>query len=162
MWVIEILAILSLAVVLYRFPAARPAALASFAVLGVILIAIVVIQDQQDHAGISDIPIDLVSITGFRLQPAYRNSYTLSGRIHNGSDARTIEELTLTVRLYDCPTGSLGDACVVIGEDTANVPVKVPPGQTRALQGEVAYYDLPEVEGQRVWDYEVTRIRADK
>ncbi len=162
MWVLEIIAILALGLVLYRFPAARPAALISFAVLGVGLVAVLLFQEQRDRDGAADIPLDLVSIEGFRLQPGYRNSYSISGRVHNGSRTRSMESLTLTVRLYDCPTPSPGENCVIIGEDRAILPVNIPPGQTRALHGEVAYYDLPEIEGQRVWDYEITAVRARK
>lgn len=162
MWVIEVLAVLSLGLVLYRYPAARPAALISFAVLGVILAAVLVIQELQERHGDSDIPLDLISISEFSLHAGYRNSYTLSGRIHNGSDSRTVEGVTLTVRLYDCPTKSLGEGCVIIGEDSAILHVSVPPGQSRALHGEVAYYNLPEVNGQRVWDYEIAAVRALK
>src|SRR5262245_49317043 len=55
---------------------------------------------------------------------------TLTGRVLNGSPAYRLRDVTLTVRLRDCPeTAAEPATCPVVGEAEAIARPDVPPGQ---------------------------------
>jgi hypothetical protein len=86
---------------------------------------------------------------------------TLSGRVTNGSPRYRLRDLTLAVRLRDCPEPSTSvDACPVIGEATAIARPDVPPGQIRALRAHFVFSSVPPVAGTLRWDWRITAIRA--
>ena len=86
---------------------------------------------------------------------------SLSGRIANGSPRYRLRELTLAVRLRDCPGPEAPpDGCPVIGEATAIARPDVPPGQIRALQAHFVFSEVPPVAGTLRWDWRITGIRA--
>ena len=73
---------------------------------------------------------------------------TLTGRVHNGSDAYRLRDLTLALRLRDCPAAETPvEACPVIGEATAIARPDAPPGQIRALSAHFLFSSLPPVAG---------------
>lgn len=85
----------------------------------------------------------------------------LSGRVRNDSPEWRLRELTMTLRLRDCPdAASPPDACPVIGEASAIARPDVPPGQIRALSAHFIFANLPEPVGTLGWDWEITAIRA--
>jgi hypothetical protein len=83
---------------------------------------------------------------------------TLTGRVRNGSGFR-LRELTLAVRLYDCPDAEPPD-CPVIGEAEAIARPDVPPGQLRAFSAHFVFANLPRLAGTLRWDWRVTATRA--
>ncbi|HMQ95370.1 MAG TPA: hypothetical protein PKA33_09880 [Amaricoccus sp.] len=86
---------------------------------------------------------------------------TLSGRVANGSPEFRLREMTLEVRLYDCPTPATALAeCPVIGEASAIARPDVPPGQLRAFTAHFVFANLPEPVGTLGWDSRVSGTRA--
>jgi hypothetical protein len=109
-----------------------------------------------------ELALDLIEVT-----PSARGA-TLTGRIHNGSDAYRLREVTLTLRLRDCPAeegeergdGVPVESCPVIGESTAIARPDVPPGQIRALSAHFVFSSLPPVKGRLRWDWRIVAVRA--
>jgi hypothetical protein len=86
---------------------------------------------------------------------------TLSGRIRNDSPSYRLRDLTLELRLHDCPDANAApETCPVIGEATTIARPDVPPGQLRALSAHFIFSDLPPVTGTLGWDWRIARIRA--
>ena len=86
---------------------------------------------------------------------------TLTGRVRNDSPDYRLRELTLALRLRDCPDAAGPvEACPVIGEATAIARPDAPPGQIRALSAHFLFRNLPPVTGVLRWDWEIVGIRA--
>lgn len=86
---------------------------------------------------------------------------TLTGRVANGSAAWRLREMTIAVRLLDCPEPATPPAdCTVIGEATAIARPDAPPGQVRAFSASFIFANLPELEGTLAWDWRIVEIRA--
>jgi hypothetical protein len=86
---------------------------------------------------------------------------TLTGRVQNGSPDARLRELTLTLRLRDCPKADTPvPDCPVIGESQAIARPDAPPGQIRALSAHFLFSDLPAVTGTLRWDWAIAGIRA--
>jgi hypothetical protein len=89
------------------------------------------------------------------------NGATLSGRVRNGSERYRLRDLTLVLRLRDCPTAETAPAeCPVIGEAQAIARPDVPPGQIRALSAHFTFRNLPPVTGTLAWDGTIAATRA--
>ena len=103
----------------------------------------------------AELTLDQVEVT-----PTQRGA-TLTGRVQNGSEAYRLRELTLALRLRDCPDEETPvEACPVIGEATAIARPDAPPGQIRALSAHFLFSSLPPVAGTPRWDWRITAIRA--
>ncbi len=86
---------------------------------------------------------------------------TLGGRVTNTSPAFHLREMTLDVRLYDCPRPDTDlVACPVIGEASAIARPDTPPGQLRAFSAHFVFANVPEPVGTLGWDWRITGIRA--
>ena len=86
---------------------------------------------------------------------------TLAGRVRNGSERFRLRDLTMTLRLRDCPTEDAAAAdCPVIGEAQAIARPDVPPGQIRALRAHFTFVNLPPVTGTLAWDWTIAETRA--
>ncbi len=101
-----------------------------------------------------------LALEDLALAPTARGA-TLTGRIRNDSPSYRLRDLTLAVRLRDCPQEDAAvETCPVIGEATAIARPDVPPGQIRALTAHFIFTSLPEVGGTLRWDWRITEIRA--
>lgn len=86
---------------------------------------------------------------------------TLTGRVTNGSESYRLRELTLEVRLRDCPEPDAApETCPAIGQASAISRPDVPPGQIRAFSAHFIFANRPGVTGTLRWDWEVTALRA--
>ena len=86
---------------------------------------------------------------------------TMTGRVRNGSERYRLRDLTLALRLRDCPSEEAAvESCPVIGEATAIARPDVPPGQIRALSAHFLFSSLPPVAGVLRWDWRITAVRA--
>ena len=85
----------------------------------------------------------------------------LAGRVRNASPEWRLREMTVTLRLHDCPeTAAPPSTCPVIGEASAIARPDVPPGQIRAFSATFIFANLPEPAGTLGWDWEITGSRA--
>lgn len=86
---------------------------------------------------------------------------TLRGRVLNGSPTYRLREMTLVLRLRDCPTDdAVPTDCPVIGESTAIARPDAPPGQLRAFDALFVFANVPPVTGVLRWDWEIAETRA--
>jgi hypothetical protein len=86
---------------------------------------------------------------------------TMTGRVLNGSPSYRLRDMTLTVRLHDCPKPEAEPAtCPVIGEADAIARPDVPPGQMRGFSAHFTFAHLPPLTGSLRWDLRVAGIRA--
>lgn len=85
----------------------------------------------------------------------------LTGRVQNTSTDFRLLDMTLRLRLHDCPApGMTPSDCPVIGEATAIARPDVPPGQIRGLSASFVFANLPPLLGTLSWDWDVVDTRA--
>lgn len=85
----------------------------------------------------------------------------LQGRVMNGSSAFRLREMTLTLRLRDCPAEDAEPAsCPIIGESTATARPDAPPGQIRGFDALFVFANVQAVTGVLRWDWEIAETRA--
>ena len=84
---------------------------------------------------------------------------TLAGRVQNVSRYH-LRDMTVAVRLYDCPAAGTPPSCPVIGEAEAIARPDVPPDQLRGFAAHFVFADLPALTGTLRWDWRVTATRA--
>ena len=95
----------------------------------------------------AELTLDLVEVA-----PTARGA-TLTGRVRNGSEAYRLRDLTLALRLRDCPAEAAPvEACPVIGEAQAIALPDVPPGRIRALSAHFVFTSLLPVVGTLRWN----------
>lgn len=88
-------------------------------------------------------------------------SAALTGRVLNGSPEFRLREMTLRLRLFDCPDEDVAVAtCPVIGDATAIARPDAPPGQIRGFEALFVFTNLPPLTGVLRWDWAVTGTRA--
>jgi hypothetical protein len=86
---------------------------------------------------------------------------TLTGRVLNGSPDYRLRDMTLTVRLRDCPEPEAEPAtCPVIAEARAIARPDVPPGQLRGFSAHFTFANVPPLTGTLRWDLDVAATRA--
>ena len=159
------IAVLVLALVAYVYAlVALPAFRRAGILIGVVLAAVLAIYlaqagSESDRSATRISPAEL-TLSDLDFVRTVRGG-TLSGRVTNASPRYRLRELTLAVRLRDCPEPSAAvDSCPVIGKSTAIARPDVPPGQIRALQAHFLFSSVPPVAGTLRWDWRITAIRA--
>ena len=106
------------------------------------------------------IPPEEITLADIEIERSIRGA-SLTARITNGSESYRLIDLTLALRLRDCPAADTATAdCPVIGEARAIARPDVPPGQVRAVSAHFIFTDLPTVEGTPRWDWTITDTRA--
>jgi hypothetical protein len=86
---------------------------------------------------------------------------TLTGRVLNGSPDYRLRDMTLVVRLHDCPEPEAEPAtCPVIAESDAVARPDVPPGQIRGFSAHFTFAHLPPLTGTLRWSLNVAATRA--
>ncbi len=155
-----VLALVAYGYVLLTMPESRRwgAILGLVAVLG--LGTYFVLQSSESDRAAERIPATQITIDQVTLTQTARG-VTLTGRVTNGSPDARLRDLTLTLRLRDCPTPETQPAdCPVIGESRAISRPDAPPGQIRALSAHFVFSDLPPVAGTLRWDWSIAGTRA--
>jgi hypothetical protein len=81
--------------------------------------------------------------------------------VQNGSPEFRLRDMTLGLRLRDCPEPEADPpSCPVIGEAQAIARPDVPPGQLRAFSAHFSFANLPPVAGTLRWDLAIAGTRA--
>ena len=107
-----------------------------------------------------DIPPEALVIDLLDLTRTPRGA-DLTGRVQNTSPDYRLLDMTLRLRLHDCPApGMTTTDCPVIGESTAIARPDAPPGQIRGLSASFVFANLPPLLGTLSWDWEVVDTRA--
>lgn len=102
-----------------------------------------------------ELVLDQIAVT-----PTMRGA-EMTGRVQNLSPDWRLRDMTLELRLRDCPeAGAPAGDCPVIGQATAIARPDVPPGQLRALTAHFLFTNLPEPQGVLDWDWTIIETRA--
>ena len=159
------LAVLVLALVAYgyaliSYPELRRPGLIGGALVAAGLVVYFVRNPSESEVAATRIPAEEIALDELTLERT-PNGATLAGRIRNGSGRFRLRDLTLTLRLRDCPTEDTAPAdCPVIGEAEAIARPDVPPGQIRALSAHFTFINLPPLTGTLAWDWAIAETRA--
>ena len=113
------------------------------------------IEEEDSKHRITSSEIDLIDL---RLGPLYAHGfYQLTGRIRNrAAHERTLNSITLVATLRE-KEGSPD----IVGVQTVQIRVQVPPYQTRAISETIQFPNLPQLT-QPAWTYFISEIRGDK
>jgi hypothetical protein len=159
------LAVLVLALVAYgyallSYPEFRRPGLIGGALVAAGLAVYFVRHPSESELAATRIPAEDILLDELTLE-RIPSGATVTGRVRNGSDRFRLRDLTLVLRLRDCPTADTptGD-CPVIGEAQAIARPDVPPGQIRALTARFTFINLPPVTGTIAWDWTIAETRA--
>ncbi len=159
------IAVLVLALVAYgyamlSYPEFRRPGLIGGVLVAAALAAYFMLQGPESDRAAVRIEPDEIVLSDLALSDNLRGA-TLTGRVQNNSERFRLRDLTLTLRLRDCPASDTPPAdCPVIGESRAIARPDVPPGQIRALSAHFVFSDLPPVAGTLRWDWTIVETRA--
>lgn len=177
-------ALLILAVIIAAF-AVPTFGKALLGVIGVLIIICVLwylseqAETESSKKRIAPYEIELTELT---LVPGYGSgSYKLQGRIKNMSSAYTLKSVNLKLTMQDCkrrhtaeeflnddkteeestPWEKYQEQCDVVGEDDVYIWGNIPPGQTRAVDEYVSFYNMPSLKGKPTWHYAISEIKGE-
>lgn len=155
-----VLSLVAFGYVLIRWPAARLPGLLAAAVVAAILGLTLSRQPPEGTLVTTRIPADQLTLDQIAFARTPRGA-SISGRVTNGSPSYRLRDMTLTLRLHDCPADDTPrDQCPVIGESRAIARPDVPPTQIRAFTAHFGFAGVPPVEGRLDWDLAITETRA--
>ncbi len=137
----------------------RRSVLATLAVLLVIVGAALLYTQVQDSVKQGRIPVSEVRFEDFSMQPAYGDSYRMNARVHNMSSDRTLHYFGLTITAADCLAQQGQQQCLVVGEQSKEIRVEVPPRQARDITDQFAFGRI-RARGELQWDHEITYTGA--
>jgi hypothetical protein len=157
--VVLVLVLVAYGFVLVSYPELRSVALgvggAAVAGLG----AYFWLTEPEDTQSGGRIAREEVVLDRVEVVPSLRGA-TLTGRVRNGSPSYRLREMTLVLRLRDCPELAGSDDCPVIAESTAIARPDVPPAQVRAFQARFIFAPQPVIEGTGRWEWDLVDVRA--
>jgi hypothetical protein len=157
--VVLVLALLAYAFALLSYPEFRRPGLIGGALVALGLGLYFWLQTPEAARATARIAAEELTLDKLDLARTPRGA-TLSGRVQNGSDRYRLREMTLVVRLYDCPAGAAAPDCPVIGEAQSIARPDVPPGQLRGFSAHFVFADRPPVAGHLAWDWRIAATRA--
>ncbi len=123
-------------------------------IIGLIWYAEVGVEEKSDL-----IPAAAVQLLNTKMMPAYGGSYKLTARVKNTASDRTLTRIALTVIASDCAGAEGSVQCEVIGEQSKEIHIVVPPLQARDIADQFAF-DNMRPKGNLNWDYRVDYTRG--
>ena len=155
-----ILVLIAYGYVLAAYPEYRLPGLALGAVAVVLLAGYFWRTEPEGARTASRIPPDELVLDQLALEQTPRGA-TFSGRVRNTSERFRLREMTIALRLHDCPAPETPlPECPVIGEATAIARPDAPPGQIRAFSTHYVFSNLPAVTGLLRWEWVIEETRA--
>jgi hypothetical protein len=161
MWWLLLLVIVIIAA--FAVPRFGKALLGTVAVVVVVIAVYIFDSDRRNKAETAAartrIQFSEVELVDLGLQPRYKytqsGSYTLVGRVRNGSAQYTLSQIRLKLTMRDCtePAG-----CETVGEVDESIYLSVPPGQARDLDEFVDFSGLGQPRGKHQWDYQLLEV----
>jgi uncharacterized membrane protein len=122
---------------------------------------------KAEEARWSLVKTDQVQIRDASLKSKGGETFDAALSVHNGSTMR-VNAVEATVTLYDCYsnpslTKKLPNKqnCEIIGETNYIFKASIPPSQTRGLQAELRFANLPQAKGSSTFNIAVTRVKAN-
>ncbi len=130
--------------------------------LGLVIASVVGViwyAEFEDKRYAGAIPVEYVQLTNTSMVPGYGSSFQFAARVKNAADQHVLTVFSLTVIASDCPVGQSEPQCEIIGEQTKEIHVVVPPNQARDIS-EQFRFDGMRPKGELTWDYRVNYTRA--
>jgi hypothetical protein len=85
----------------------------------------------------------------------------MQGRVLNASPDFRLLDMTLKLRLRDCPEPEAeSETCPIIGEAQTIARPDAPAGQIRGFSAPFTFANLPPLVGTLAWDWEIVATRA--
>lgn len=142
-----------------RWPQARIPGLIAAALVAAILGFTAMRQTPEATRAATRILPDALTLDQIAFERTARGA-SVSGRVTNGSPNYRLREMTLLLRLHDCPGDTPRDQCPVIGESRAIARPDVPPTQIRAFTAHFGFAGVPPVAGRLDWEMSILETRA--
>jgi hypothetical protein len=151
------LIIIALGVIAIRFPQFRRA-------IGITLIIIlltvggIIWQDSKvRRSEFHRISADQTRLSHMAVRPGLNSrSFVINGRLQNRDLDHSILSIRLRVTLEDCHDS----LCEIIGQEEADLPLEVPPDQSRDFRLTIPFSSVPVLTGESNWKFEILSIRA--
>lgn len=159
-WILLAIAIgLAIGLLILSF-GARRAAIGLIGGLVVLLGALIWYADTYDKERTGRVPTTSVRLDNFAMTPAYGGSFRLYARARNDAEHDTLEAFGVTVTASDCVTeGDEPPSCVVIGEQSSEIRVSVPPKQARDINEQIPFPPM-RPQGELSWSYRIDYVRS--
>jgi hypothetical protein len=155
-----VLTLVAYGYVLLVYPEIRRAALLVGALLAAALAAYFLWATPEAQVAETRIAPEDLTLDHIETERTPRGA-TVTGRVTNGSERYRLRDMTLVLRLLDCPDpADLPDSCPVIGESTAIARPDVPAGQIRAFTAHFIFSGVPPVVGTFRTELTVTATRG--
>ncbi len=137
----------------------RRALIVLLAVTLVAVIGVIWYAEIGDKRQAGAIPVEAVQLSNTRMVPAYGSSYKFSARVKNNASEHDLTAFSLTVIASDCAVGRSESQCEIIGEQSKEIHVLVPPNQARDIVDQFRF-DGMSPKGELHWDYRVNHTRS--
>lgn len=155
-----ILVLVAYAYVMAAYPEYRTPGLVVGGVAAVGLGAYFWLTEPETERATARILAEEVVLDRLALDRSARGA-TLTGRVVNRSGRFRLREMSIALRLYDCPSEAAPEGdCAVIGDAMAIARPDVPPGQVRAFSASYVFANMPPVAGVLRWEWSILGLRA--
>lgn len=137
----------------------RDLRMALISLAGILLAAIVfyfLSTDDLELAGGEALKAS-VSLHEPQISRGYADGFVLNVRVENNHHSQTLQNFVIRSTLSDCETGMTN--CLVIGEESSVVKLRIPPGQARDAQINLRIKQLNPLRGEAVWQHQVEGVR---
>ena len=98
-----------------------------------------------------------IELSRTEVRPGYARGFVLDLRVNNHNRERTLNHITVRSRLSDCTPDQ--SQCLVIGEESNVLKLRLPPGQARDAQINLRIKQINPLQGIAVWNHEVIGVR---
>ena len=141
----------------FYFPKFRRS-LGTLLIILTLIIAGIIWQDSRERKmEFHRVSQDKAQLQNMGARPGLNSrSFVVSGRIQNADQDFTILNVNLQATLKDCVTAE----CKIVGQEVAEFPLEIPPGQARDFTVTIPFSTVPELTGEGKWEYEVLQVRA--
>lgn len=147
-----VIAIIFFIGLLIQYPGFRVAVVSIVALLGVAIFIMLEREDAEREARKNRISLDQVVIENPRSDGGYSKNF--NARVFNKAPSAILTGVEFKIQFFDCPSYSTPiEDCPIIGEQTANQNMNVPPGQARDIS--FMLYWPNTVKGVIKWSYQV-------
>lgn len=158
--VVIVLVLVAYGYVMLAYPEFRTWGLALGGVVAAGLGTYFWLTDPETQRAAIRIEPEELTLDNLSLERTVRGA-VLEGRVRNGSETFRLREMTIALRMHDCPDAEVDLAdCPVIGEASAIARPDAPPGQIRGFRANYLLATMPPAEGVLRYEWVVTDTRA--
>jgi len=158
-WVILVLALAVVTSVLIIAYGYRRALIVMSMIVGLGL-GFLIWYGERGNRGGSDFPPEAVRLDTFSVTRVYGGSFKLTARVANDSPDYKLTRFGLTLTATDCSTENGERTCAVVGEQTRDVYIVVPPAQARDFTEQYQFGNM-RPKGELNWSHRIHYVRGE-